>query len=204
MSAFSRSLVPNFVSEPEIMGAPLVSVGASGKSQSRASTAVGIRWTERWPIIDHTSASGRAFLAEVRRRLRAPDSFTVRPYRYGTAMGTLPAGTTGTINGANQTGSSINLDGFGSDGTLKEGDYFTGIGPGAVFLTADATVSGGSVTISIDPPIFDVAHAPADGATVTLNGLVNARIANHPRFPGTVSQSQYVAGLELVFAETCE
>lgn len=209
MTAFSRTFAPNEMSEPAIMGMPLVSRGRAGVSQSRGTTAVGIAWTEQWPIIDHQSQAGRTFIGHVRYRLRSPDSFTITPYRYqGTPAGSvLAAGATGTVNGANQTGSMIALAGFGSDGTVPAGNYLTGIGSGAVFLIADLTISGGAGAAHIDPPIFDLAHAPANGATVTLNGPVNAIIANRVdvrKWLATVQQTEYVNGLTLTFAETCE
>lgn len=92
------------------------------------------------------------------------------------------------INGANQTGSSIVTDGWGSGTTtLRTGDIVTfagvrwvnplskeDVGRLAQFtLTADATDSTGAVTISISPaivtsgPLQNVTGAPADNATIT-------------------------------------
>lgn len=205
MSAFTRAVVPNEFTEYRFASAPFVSVGHSGKSQQRGTTAVGITWSESWPIIDHLTAAGRAFISEVRFRLNSPDSFTIAPYRYLAAMGTVPAGTAGEVNGASQTGTMFTLDNFAADGTLAVGDYLTGIGPGAVDIRAAATVSGGAVTVEVWPPVYDIAHAPADGAAVTLNGLVNARIANAAQISewlATVQQTEHVDGLTLVFQET--
>lgn len=210
MSAFSRVIVPNYTSEPRIAGATLVSVGISGKSQERGTTAAGIRWFEDFPPIDHTSQAGRQWIGHLRYRLRSPDSFTIRPYRYGgTPDGSdFAADATGAIAGASQTGSSIDLDSFGSDGTIPAGNYLTGIGPGACFLLSDLTIASGAGTASIDPPIFDLGHAPTDGGTVTLNGVVNARIANKAaidEFLGTIEQSVYTrVGIRIVFQETLE
>jgi hypothetical protein len=96
------------------------------------------------------------------------------------------------INGANQTGSSIVTDGWGSGTTsLKKGDVVTfagvrwvnplskeDVGRLAQFvLTADATDTTGAVTLSISPAIVtsgalqNVNAAPADNAAVTYWGM---------------------------------
>lgn len=92
------------------------------------------------------------------------------------------------VNGANQTGSSIITDGWGSATTsLKKGDIVTFGGVNAVnplskestgrlhqfVLTADATDTTGAVTLSISPAIVtsgalqNVSAAPADNAVIT-------------------------------------
>lgn len=92
------------------------------------------------------------------------------------------------VNGANQTGSSIVTDGWGSGNTaLKRGDIVTFAGvrwvnplskadTGALaqfVLTADATDTAGAVTLSISPSIVtsgslqNVTNGPADNAVIT-------------------------------------
>lgn len=112
----------------------------------------------------------------------------------GTRTGT--NGTTWTVSGASQTGSSLLITGLTSGDTLKQGDVFTigkltdttgvqSVNPqsrqatGALqqfTVTADFTSDGGTDTISIDPPITPsgqfqtVDQSPASGAVLTFAG----------------------------------
>lgn len=107
----------------------------------------------------------------------------------------IPTHTTGTftsstplVNGANQTGSSLITDGWGTY-TFKEGDSFTIVGVNAVNpvsyvdtgllqqFTVTATLAGSSTaTISITPPIITsgqlqtVTASPANDAVITYLG----------------------------------
>lgn len=112
----------------------------------------------------------------------------------GTRTGT--NGTTWSVSGASQTGSSLLITGLTSGDTLKQGDVFTigkltdttgvqSVNPqsrqatGALqqfTVTADFTSDGGTDTISIDPPITPsgqfqtVDQSPASGAVLTFAG----------------------------------
>lgn len=93
------------------------------------------------------------------------------------------------VKGANQTGTSLITDGWGSGATnLNEGDVFTVAGVNAVnplsyqdtgalqqfVLTADVSDSTGDATLSISPPIITsgqlqtVTASPANNAVITL------------------------------------
>lgn len=105
---------------------------------------------------------------------------------------TVGTGWVGTIlvNGANQTGSTLAIDGLGTNGTtLKKGDMFTiagvyeinpqnytSTGSLQVFVvTADATVSGNAATLSISPSINDgtLTTTDAEGNTISLGAYQN-------------------------------
>jgi len=99
------------------------------------------------------------------------------------------------VNGANQTGSSIIVDGWASGASsLKKGDIFTIAGVYQVnpvsyastgqlqqfVVTADTSDSSGSMTIPISPSIITsgqlqtVNASPADNAVVTVLGATSA------------------------------
>lgn len=112
----------------------------------------------------------------------------------GTRTGT--NGSSWTVSGASQTGSSLLITGLTSGDTIKQGDVFTlgtiaggngvqSVNPqsrqatGALqqfVVTADFTSDGGTDTISIDPPITPsgqfqtVDRSPASGAVLTFAG----------------------------------
>lgn len=75
-----------------------------------------------------------------------------------------PAYGTVLVNGAGQTGSSLVVDGLTS--TPKTGDTFSVAGIELVYtVTADATVTSGGATLSINPAL---ASSPADNAAITF------------------------------------
>lgn len=105
-------------------------------------------------------------------------------------IGTTWAGTV-VVDGASQTGSTLHIDGFTGDGTLKKGDVFTISASSAVkavnpktgqstganrqfVLTADTTTSGNEGDFSIAPSIITsgayqtVNAGPSDNATITV------------------------------------
>jgi hypothetical protein len=69
------------------------------------------------------------------------------------------------VNGANQTGSTINLDGFSANYAIRKGQFFSVIIGGRRFLyqsrTAIAASAGGTVALPITPMIR---KSPADNA----------------------------------------
>ena len=95
-----------------------------------------------------------------------------------------------TVNGASQTGSSLNIGGVAASDTFKQGQVFTIAGVYQVHpetkttmsnlqqfvVTADATMSTTTGTIAISPPITTsgatqtVSASPASGAALTLVG----------------------------------
>lgn len=98
-----------------------------------------------------------------------------------------------TVSGASQTGSTLNIAGVAASDTFKKGTVFTIAGvyevhplTGAVLpnlrqfvVTADATMSGTTGSISIYPAITAVApgatvsSSPASGAALTIFGAAN-------------------------------
>jgi hypothetical protein len=72
------------------------------------------------------------------------------------------------VNGAGQSGNSLNIDGASNSitGWLKAGDYF-GVNGELKMMTADANTNGsGQATLSFSPMLRS---SPADNAPITLN-----------------------------------
>lgn len=109
----------------------------------------------------------------------------VNSHTYGTWT------TVGTVNGANQTGTSLITGSWSASAALKEGDNFTVAGVNSVnpqnrtdngqlqdfVITADGTATGaGALTLSISPAITPsgqfktVTASPANGAVITMKG----------------------------------
>jgi hypothetical protein len=106
--------------------------------------------------------------------------------------GACVANSTPLINGAGQTGSTINTDGWGLLTSLVTGDVVTFAGVYGVnplskastgrlqqfVLTADITDTAGAIAMTISPPIVtsgplqNVTNSPADNAVITYWNLV--------------------------------
>lgn len=122
----------------------------------------GDRWTATLTysnVIDPAKARTlRAFLA----KLRFGGMFWYSPhdYRRAGAVGGVPL-----VNGANQTGSTLTIDGCTANvtGWLMEGDYFQ-VGNELKMITADANTSAtGTVTLQFAPPLRT---SPADNSAI--------------------------------------
>jgi len=114
------------------------------------------------PLFDANARTLRAFLAQ----LRGPSGrFYLKPYG-----ATTPAGVaTGTplVKGANQTGTSLAIDGAAANvsGWLLVGDYFT-VNNELKMVVADCNTNGsGETTVVFEPPLRT---APADNAPLTV------------------------------------
>lgn len=113
------------------------------------------------------------------------ESANISNYKVGT-------GWTGTIliKGANQTGGTLVMDGFGANDTiLKKGDIFNVAGVyevnpmtrestgrlQAFVVTADVTISGNQASVSISPSINDgsLTTVDAEGTSVSLSAYQN-------------------------------
>ena len=107
-----------------------------------------------------------------------------------------------TVNGASQTGSSLNIGNVANLDTFKEGTVFTIAGVNAIHpetrqsygflqqfvVTADVTMSTTTGTIAISPPITvtgayqTVTASPADGAAITIVGAASTGYAQNIAF----------------------
>lgn len=126
---------------------------------------------ERWSVVFRypqmkdraTAAEWEVFLTELEGRAGrffAPVPFRTRPQ--------LNVGGTPLVNGADQSGSNINTNGWPNDITvLKKGDYIQFTNDELKILTADAISNGsGESTLQFKP---NLRNSPADASAITLN-----------------------------------
>ena len=205
MAVFPRNIAP---AEPGWPAgpAPLISRSHSSKPQVRSTLAAGVMWSESWAPLQMSNVAERAFLADVQSFARTGIELDIRPFHHRTAKGTIAVDATGAVDGAGQSGTTLVTDGWSVGGTVKKGDYITVVGvPYALWIMADATASGGgSITFTVDPPVFVGPTQPLDNAVVTLNGLLRARIVEPPSWPEALQGLEVYRGLRLTFAESRE
>lgn len=197
MPAFSRAILPVDATHPSYPGG-LMSIGQSGKIQSRSTQQVGREWTETYGVMPSTSATVRAFLAEVNDLWRNGTSFTTT-HPLLTLMGA--GGGTPLVNGASQTGTSLITDGWPiSTAILKAGDLITITGSTVVReITADVSSNGsGQATLSINPPIY-TGGSPADNAPIDTTPDFTVRLVavDMP----TANVARHYGGMVLTFRE---
>jgi hypothetical protein len=130
----------------------------------------------------------QAFIAKLdgqTNRMRIRDYGAVR-------SGAATSGDTLLVNGAGQSGSTINLDGatFSVTGYLKAGDYIS-FNNELHMVTSDAdSDAGGELAVTISPPIRKV---PADNASVTYIGATGVfMMTNNPSWS---TSSLYVSNI---------
>lgn len=114
--------------------------------------------------------------------------FEFADYGYS-RQGAAPLGDTLLVNGASQTGSTLNADGasVNTAGYLKAGDYIE-VNNRLHIVTQDCTSSAGAVTIPIAPPLRS---SPADGAAIEyVSPKTVMMLTSEPRWttqPGLVA-----------------
>jgi len=199
MPTWPRTICPTQVSFPRFPGG-LDSWGESGKGQVRSIMAVGRVWEEVYSPIRMDQEDTKEFIALINQYWRNRTVVEVDHRYFQTQMGA--GGGTPLVNGASQTGSSLDTDGWpaSTSGVLKAGDIIKVAGiPYILDVTADAdSDSGGNATLSISPPIFS-GGSPADDAVITYTGVkYKCVIAEPPNIP---RGARFVAGLRIVFRE---
>lgn len=197
---FPRTVAPKRATYPG-QPPPMQDRAQSTRVQTRPSLARGFGWTETWGFLDtRSSGAVKAFMQFVREVIRTGEIVQIVPWVNQAADGTIAAGVGAQMNGDAQTGASIATHNWGASGTVVAGDYLTIAGvPNAVGISADATISGGAGTITIDPAIL-AGHAPVNNAAIVLNGPLDCYILNKPRWPDAEIVQVY-GGLQLRFRE---
>jgi hypothetical protein len=152
-----RSSTFRLVSPTQLFRSPL-----NGVTQTVALD--GDRWEASFelpPMLRAQAALWQSFFAKLRGRAGRfyaydPDARAPRGTIAGTPL----------VNGASQTGSTLNIDGVTNGTTLLEGDYIafdTSVGRELKMVTADVTASGGAMAVAISPPIRT---SPANNETI--------------------------------------
>jgi len=201
MPAFSRTVWPIAYSLPKPPGR-LISIGGTGKPQTRSPLAVGRSWEEIYPpLLVATDSVNRAWWAQAHQLYRTGTQFTIAHPAYRTQLGA--GGGTPLVNGAGQTGNSINTDGWPNSTTvLKAGDLVKFGALSLVYeLTADAVSNGsGQAALQIEPAIVS-GGSPGDnnavvyGSSVTFNAIITALES------GLAVNDEYVEGIRITFVE---
>jgi hypothetical protein len=199
--SFPRLIKPASVTPFRFPG-PLIATGHSGKTQIRSTMQSGRQWTEVIKPFRAQSPEGRGLLTFIQRAWSRGIVFDIEHYLYQTKLG----GATGaiTINGANQTGETLNLAGVGgTDPVFRAGELLDLPGISQVFeVTADTNRGAGTtIAVPIFPPIFAGA-SPTNAASIVYGTGVrlNAKLAEEPQVPQAKSD-EFIAGLTLVFVE---
>ena len=167
----------------------LVSVAHSLQRQARSRG--GQRWGFKlaWPNMRRADfAPLLAFALAQRGQF---ETFTLALPNLSTPLGTW-AGTP-VVDGAGQSGRSVNLRGFTAGATVKAGDFVKFFGHDKVYMaTADAMAGGpGTIALAIEPALL---AAPADGAAVTADG-----VAFTCAFAGDMHETTFAPGMFCTF-----
>jgi hypothetical protein len=179
----------------------LVSVAHSLKRTVR--TRGGQRWgiTARWPRT--TRALFAPIWAMVVKQQGRWDTFTWVLPKYGVPQGTWPTSGTINVDGASQTGTTLNIKGLtaGQTGIAKAGDFFVAAGASKVYMvTADANSDGsGKAALSIMPKLV---ASPADNAALTYTSVpFTLALAEDMNEFGASSPAGMTLGFELELVE---
>lgn len=163
---------------------PLITRTQSNKVEVRSTGGRGVSWEEEYAWLNGQDADVRELFQLLNYYHRSGTTVSLTPYSHRVALGTVVAGATGQVNGATQSGATLDIDNFSpATGTFKQGDYITVAGLSwALWITADMTLAAGAGTLAIEPSI-PVGQEPADSGVVTLNGELTVLIADPPRMP---------------------
>jgi len=198
MADWPRTIIPVKLTFPKFPGG-LDSWGQSGKGQFRDTLEVGRQWEEAYPPLYTRAEDTKEFLATINAYWRNRTTFNIGHRYYQTQMG--DGGGTPLVDGASQTGSSLDTDGWPASTTvLKAGDIISVAGVPYVLDVLEDVVSDsdGAASISISPPIFS-GGSPANDAAITYTDVkFKCVLAREPNIPDS---EQFIAGLRLLFRE---
>lgn len=174
MADFPRTVAPNNFGDLEMGASVLVSRAQGGQENVRTIPKAGARWWESWAPLQKKNLEAVAEqIALLKYNFNQGIALDAKHLgTHGSGLDPNGAGDAGvTVDGADQTGSSITVSGLTS---IKAGDVFTIDGVDRVLqCRADST----GPTIEFFPPIF-AGGAPADNASVTLSDVTfSVRIA---------------------------
>ena len=167
MADFVRTIPPRKVFYPS-MTPGNDSWGHSGKAQFRGVSNVGREWKEEYPPIRASNASTRKFLAYINNLWRNRTEFTIAHKHLGTPTNSPITGSL-TMNGANQTGSTISVNASLSQ-PLLYGDVIKIAGINVVIDVVEDMTSGSDTTIVINPPLI-TGMTHIDGAVITYDNV---------------------------------
>lgn len=197
MADFIRTISPKKVYYPQ-MSAGQDSWGQSGKGQFRTTNQVGREWTEEYPPMEASDADTRKFMAYINSLWRNRTIFTVQHKHLGIPINDPITGSL-VVNGASQTGSTINVTANLSK-PLLFGDIITILGINTVFDIMEDMSSGTDSTIVINPPIT-TGMVYTSPYTITYNNVKFRCVLGEGLELPSCDETVY-AGLILKFRET--
>lgn len=205
MPSFPRTVEPQFSSIPTVPGG-ILSVGQTGKLQTRSELAMGRMWSERWGAIKAGAEDVEELLAFIERAHSTLFTFDILHSTLpgcGNAINGAGGGTP-LVRGADQSGESLVTDGWTASTTvLKIGDCFEVAGLNQLFRTVSYSdvVSNGSgiATITINPPIL-AGSSPADNAAIDYTAVTMRAIVLSYQAP-PVGADEFIGGLVVTFRE---
>lgn len=194
------------LSQPPRFPAAMQDWSQAGAGTFRSTVNIGRVWEEVYPVLDPKLPAVRALIAAINQSLREGTLWDVQvPYWHNrTGVG----GGSPLVNGADQTGSNLVIDGASSSITnwLRAGDMIEVTG-GVVIYDVTGNVNtdgGGNATIPINPPIFS-GQSPANNAPVEIDPAqiyFKAHIVDVSDFPDIDADTLLGAGLTLVWRES--
>lgn len=200
---FPRTVIPEVASRLWLPGAAK-DIGHSGGIQVRAMTQIGWSWREKFPLLSVSDIDHMELMAIIDYYWNRGIIDTItHPLVPGSGRAPNGAGGgTPLVNGAGQTGDSINIDGASNNITnwAVAGDAFTFAGDLAVYRArANADSNGvGQVVLPITP---NLRVSPADGAAVTREDVdFTVVMMGKSRFEENRSPNYY-ANLQVVWSE---
>lgn len=147
-------------------------------------------------VITFTSGTGtiQGVAAWTGKVIAARNNSLYRSIGSGWTKISAPAYGTVLVNGAGQTGSSLVVDGLTS--TPKTGDTFSIAGVSLIYtVTADATVTSGGATLSINPAL---ASSPADNAAITFLSAARDAATKYRFEKYRISTTEKICGVDSV------
>lgn len=198
MADFNRIFNPTEHSYPEFP-AGFESWSISGKAQFDTALQVGRQWTEKYGLIAAKDEKARAFFAYLNELYHSRTIFDILHLDMQTPVNSPITGSI-SINGANQTGTSISVTST-LNKILKAGDIIKIAGLNLVYNIKTDMTSPTAGTISIYPPIFS-GGSPSNGAAITITGVkFRAVLTGDLKMPSRSGNVTYYAGLTLTFRE---
>lgn len=205
MAVFDRLVRPNNASAFTVPTG-VRSAAPTGTLKTRPTTAKGRQWVESYPPMRAGTADVEAFLAQLERYWSQMVTFDIK-HLWTPGSGESPngEGSSGVlVNGADQTGESIDTDGWpvSTSNVVRAGDVVRIDGLDPLYrITADAdSNSSGEATLQINPPIFSGASPADDAAVTTTDCIVKAVLWQEPQIPSAAPGGHYT-GMQLHFRE---
>lgn len=203
MTAFPRTIKSRLSTPPEFPDG-FGQWGHSGKGQFRSYDNVGRVWQEIYASIDTHTTDGRALLRAINQSKREKTIWTIQHPHWKTNYGA--GGGSPEIDGADQTGNTLDIDGASNNITnwVRDGDIIQVAGISLVLdVVANANTNGsGEVTVTIHPPIF-AGDSPTNGVAVEIDpaSIWFSAVLVNVQMPDIEADGVMMPGLTLTWRE---